>query len=122
MGLLWNNGYEVQILQSSINFIHTGIKEKKSGNLFQITFVYGNPLFRLRRQLWPKLELLQPLRSGPWCLMGDFNEMLSISDKEGLDPVAPIRLQLFREFLDNANLMDLQLKGSKFTWISNPRD
>lgn len=39
--------------------------------------------------------------------MGDFNEMLTNSDKEGLRGVEPIRINLFREFLDSNGLMDL---------------
>lgn len=70
LGLFWNNAYDVQILQSCRNFIHAGIREKKSGNLLEATFVYGNPLFRQRRHLWQKLESLKPRNDGPWCLLG----------------------------------------------------
>lgn len=100
LGLIWNNAYEIQILQSCRNFIHTGIKDKKTGDLFELTFVYG-------RHLWRKLELLKPRHGGPWCLMGDFNEMLSIADKEGVRPITPIRMNLFRDFLNSVDLMDL---------------
>lgn len=62
-----------------------------------------------------------PLRGGPWCCIGDFNEMNSITEKDGSRPVAPIRISLFREFLDSIGLMDMDLKG-KFTWTSNSRD
>lgn len=36
-------------------------------------------------------------------------------------PVNTNRINLFREFLNNVNLMDLDLKRCKYTWISNPR-
>lgn len=63
-----------------------------------------------------------PRRDGPWCCMGDFNEMNSITEKEGLRPIAPIRITLFRDFLNATGLLDMDLKGNKFTWTSNPRD
>lgn len=31
-------------------------------------------------------------------------------------------MDLFRDFLSQTGLMDLDLKGSKYTWFSNPRD
>lgn len=88
----------------------------------EMTFVYGNPLFKQRRLLWDKLERLMPSNGGSWCCVGDFNEMYSITEKEGSRPVAPIRITLFREFMNSTSLMDLDLKGNKYTWISNPRD
>lgn len=54
--------------------------------------------------------------------MGDFNEMTSIFEKDGLRRVEPIRLNLFRDFFNESNLIDLELHGCKFTWVSNPRD
>lgn len=54
--------------------------------------------------------------------MGDFDEMLSNYEKDGTRPVKPIRMQLFKDFLDDSTLMNIELKGCKFTWISNLRD
>lgn len=54
--------------------------------------------------------------------MGNFNEMISISEKDGCKPVAHIRMTLFRNFLNDTGLMDLDLKGNMYTWASNPCD
>lgn len=122
LGLLWINSFDVQILHYYINFIHTTVKEKKIGNLYEMTSVYSNPTFDRRRSLWRKLENLMPRRNGLWCCVGDFNEMCYVTEKDGTRPVAPIRLSLFRDFLNSTGLMDIDLKGNKFTWDSNPRD
>lgn len=90
--------------------------------MFDLTCVNGNPTFDQRRLLWGKLERLRPRRNGPWCCIGDFNEMLSINEKDGCRPIAPIRLSLFRYFLNSTGMMDLDLKGNCFTWAGNPRD
>lgn len=95
---------------------------EKTSNLFDLTFVYGNPTFDQRRLLLRKLERLVPRRNGPWCCIGDFNEMISLSEKDGCRPIAPIRMSLFRDFFNSGGLMDLDLKGNKYTWASNPRD
>lgn len=43
-------------------------------------------------------------------------------EKDGSISVEANKLALFRQFLDDGDLMDLDLKGCKFTWISNPRN
>lgn len=58
----------------------------------------------------------------PWCCVCDFNEMCSINEKDGLRPVAPLRMTFFRDILNSASLMDLDLKGNRFTFSSIPRD
>lgn len=75
-----------------------------------------------RRGLWPRLLELQPRNNGPWCYIGDFNEMISSNEKDGLRPIEPGRTERFRDFLNKSELIDLELHGSKFTWINNPRD
>lgn len=90
--------------------------------MFELSFVYGNPTFANRRHLWNKLLNLRPSNDGPWCCMGDFNEMNFVAEKDGLREVAPIKINLFRDFLNSNNLMGMELHECKCTWLSNPRD
>lgn len=48
--------------------------------------------------------------------------MLVHTDKCGVRPFDQNRAALFRQFLNNTGLMDLDLKGYRFTWESNPRN
>lgn len=48
--------------------------------------------------------------------------MCSIIEKDGIKPFSPLRMSLFRDFMNSASLMDLDLKGNKYTFSSNPRD
>lgn len=57
-----------------------------------------------------------------WCCVGDFNELLSQREKDERRPQQQYRMDLFRDFLNQTGLMDLDLKGSRFTWLSNPKD
>ncbi|KAJ1377535.1 Zinc knuckle CX2CX4HX4C [Sesbania bispinosa] len=66
-------------------------------------------------------EAEEPFRDQPWALIGDFNEILDPSEKEGIRPSNSSSMLRFRNFVDSANLMDLELKGASFTWFSNPR-
>src|ERR1044072_7911476 len=112
---------EVEILDSNQNFIHTHIEDKINEQAWFCTFVYANPNFSQRRHLWSRLLTLYTSLNAPWCLCGDFNEVLSQFEKDGIRPQQRIRLDLVRDFLDDAELVDLELKGNRFTWISNPR-
>lgn len=122
LSLLWNDYYKIQILGLCWNFIHATLQERRSGHTFEITFVYKNPTFAQRRTLLQKLSRLKPSGGGPWCLMGDFNEMLHNSEKDNTKPVGSIRMTLFKDFLNTNDLMDVILEGSRYTWISNPHD
>lgn len=120
--LMWNNKVKVQICAHSLNFIHTFVSIPSEVLDFQCTFVYAPPVFNERKDFWYVLRAQCVNRDSPWVCMGDFNEMLSLSEKEGLRPSHSNRLDLFRELLNDMGLMDLDLKGNKFTWKSNPRD
>lgn len=48
--------------------------------------------------------------------------MLSICEKEGLRIQPQARRDIFRNFLNATGLIDLELKGCKYTWMSNPRN
>ncbi|KAF7135681.1 hypothetical protein RHSIM_Rhsim08G0012100 [Rhododendron simsii] len=54
--------------------------------------------------------------------MGDFNEVLSTSDKWGGNIPTRNRLSSFHSMLDDCGLVDLEFKGPKFTWRNNRTD
>lgn len=120
--ILWNPQVNVQVFESSPNFIHTFITDQRGDSSFECTYVYGNPIFHDRRNLWGKLAGLNRDRNFPWCCMGDFNEMVNQWEKDGIRPFDHARANLFRGFMNEAGLMDMNLKGNKFTWASNPRN
>ncbi|KAJ1411093.1 Endonuclease/exonuclease/phosphatase superfamily [Sesbania bispinosa] len=95
------------------------IEEAKS---WEVTFLYGNPTFNQRRHLWSRLQALQTCLNRPWVILGDFNEVLHHHEKHGLHPPHQRHIELFRLFVSDMGLMDLDLKGCRFTWPSNPRN
>lgn len=52
----------------------------------------------------------------PWCIYGDFNDLLSQSDKEGIHDHPQYLLTGFREAIVDSGLMELDLYGGRFTW------
>ncbi|KAJ1411819.1 Zinc finger, CCHC-type [Sesbania bispinosa] len=88
--LLWNNSLEVDVDSSCQNFIHAFIEDK--------------------------IELDQ---NRPWCCLGDFNEIVSQAEKEGMHPQNRNKMDLFRDFMDKTGLMYMELKWCKFMCYGN---
>lgn len=76
----------IQILDYSMNFIHTVIFAKGDPSDFECSFIYGNPHFQQRRNLWSRILRLNLDRNRPWVCLGDFNEILAAHEKDGLRP------------------------------------
>lgn len=101
--LFWNDHVNVQIFNASPNYIHTAISFGNSSFDFDCSFVYGHPTFHNRRGLWSSLLDFQLNKDRPWCCLGDFNEVLSYFEKDGLRPYNErglICLEIFLIFLD----------------------
>ncbi|KAJ1417307.1 Zinc knuckle CX2CX4HX4C [Sesbania bispinosa] len=122
LALFWRHPIDIHISNYNNNFIHTTINTNDSPKVWEATFVYGSPRARDGRNFWYVLRDLHADNQTPWCLMGDFNELLSQSEKEGLHPPNTKGMELFNKFVSDSGLMDLHLKGCKFTWLSNQRN
>lgn len=52
----------------------------------------------------------------PWCLIGDFNDMMYIDEKRGGREHPRNLLAGFVDILNECNLIDLGFTGEKYTW------
>ncbi|KAF7825904.1 reverse transcriptase [Senna tora] len=84
LALFWKKNSVVQILDSCSNFIHTAIQTVGQDPPFLLTFIYGHPDFSDRRHLWPIVGNLNLDVNTPWGFIGDFNELLDQSEKDGV--------------------------------------
>ncbi|RYR14525.1 hypothetical protein Ahy_B04g071116 [Arachis hypogaea] len=89
---------------------------------WQGIFVYDNPVFQKRRKLWQELTVSNRSREEPQDYLGDFNYILSQDEKVGIHPQPRIYLDTFRRFVYDNGLMDVDLKGNKYTWFSNAKN
>ncbi|RYR34020.1 hypothetical protein Ahy_A10g048732 [Arachis hypogaea] len=89
---------------------------------WQGIFVYGNPIFQKRRILWQELTVSNISKEEPQTYMDDFNDILSQDEKVGFHPQPKNCLETFRKFVDDNGLMEVDLKGSIYTWFSNSRN
>ncbi|KAJ9548141.1 hypothetical protein OSB04_020684 [Centaurea solstitialis] len=83
---------------------------------WRFTGFYGFPERTRRRVSWNLLRSLAEQSNLPWVVMGDFNDLLSQEEKQGLHEHPDWCIQGFRETLSDCRLMDLSMHGFPFTW------
>lgn len=83
--------------------------------------VYASPDLETRNLLWDELRTIADNYSGPWVAIGDFNEIISHSEKSGGRAPIPSRLAGYRDIINYCDFLDLGFTGPQFTW-TNKRD
>ncbi|XP_061373714.1 uncharacterized protein LOC133316036 [Gastrolobium bilobum] len=114
--ILWNqSSCSVKIIEKRDQFIliQVSIPNKQP---FLFIAIYANPRIEIRQTLWDDLRRLHASFEEPWLLAGDFNEILTASEKRGGTPVNLSRCSEFSSVLDDSKLLDLGSCGSRFTW------
>jgi hypothetical protein len=89
-----------------------------------MTGVYGESQWERKEETWTMLKMLkQQHQDGrPWLCLGDFNEILSNSEKEGGLPRPHACMDSFRDALQVCELVDLGFEGDPFTWRNQSRN
>jgi hypothetical protein len=80
--LFWRNTVNCSIVNYSANHISAKIEEV-SRRAWIFTGFYGYPETARRRDSWNFIRGLARQISLPWCLMGDFNDILHADEKKG---------------------------------------
>jgi hypothetical protein len=113
--VFWNpSTVKVDLLNCSAQGLHVIINSLVLQLSFTVTFVYGYNTIVARRSLWADLRAWQP--NCPWLVMGDFNSVLSQTDKHNGEPVSTYETSDFRDCCTDLGLVDLNFTGCHFTW------
>ncbi|XP_012852582.1 PREDICTED: uncharacterized protein LOC105972190 [Erythranthe guttata] len=81
--LLWQRDVQMSLQNLPPNHIDATIFYEELNNTWRFTGFYGNPNEQLRYQSWSLLRQLATLSNEEWICAGNFNAMLSISEKAG---------------------------------------
>ncbi|GAU38527.1 hypothetical protein TSUD_148090 [Trifolium subterraneum] len=95
------------------------IVENEQWGEWRLTCYYGYPERSRRRAAWDLLRDLGNMSSIPWCIIGDFNELLSQADKKGIHPQTNGLCMGFRQAVSDCDLIDIPIEGHPFTWIKS---
>lgn len=123
----WDPSVSLVVYQSSAQLITCGIFIQSLSLSLTVSFAYGKNLPEDRLPLWEELSWLNAntlVNRSPWAVVGDFNQILRISqhseylsqdvDLSGIDD--------FNLALQDAELFEAQAKGLPFTWWNNQED
>lgn len=115
---MWNKDY-IKLDDLSINsqIIHVMVHSLTSNLRFFIAIYASNDL-STRLSLWDHLIHLSSTIDDDWCVGGDFNEILKISEKFSRRGISNSRSNLFKQCMDHCNLMDRGFKEGKYTWTN----
>lgn len=114
LALLWKDGIDLEIVSSCKNYFD--VRLIYEGKLSYMSFIYGDPDKKKRKQTWDYLSALALIRDAPWFATGDFNDLTGNDEKEGGPERPEGSFEDFRTFLLEGDLYDLQHSGNCFSW------
>lgn len=114
--VLWSANVDIRVLVNHPQFIHMDVTCPSLALQFFFTAVYGSPQPQLRRSLWPDLTVAAPDLASPWLLSGDFNAILSSTERSGGSSRTSSGCRLFQSFIHHQGLLDMGYSGHKYTW------
>lgn len=118
--LLWHEALDVQLLSYYQGHIDTWISNwLPTGGCF-FTGFYGHWHSSQRRHSWELLRRIGAQRSLPWCVLGDFNELLYSHETSNMGGCLPSQTQPFRQVIADLDLTEICMPHVRFTW-SNKR-
>ncbi|XP_074337686.1 uncharacterized protein LOC141674885 [Apium graveolens] len=113
--MLWKEQDQARVRSFSQN--HIDIEARVDGfGCWHLTGIYGEPNRNYRRKTWDLLRILSRDSNLPWCLVGDFNNIVSQVHKKGGDPYPIALVDGFNEALNDAGLIDMDIVGHQYTW------
>jgi hypothetical protein len=102
--------------------IHCGLFDTNGAFLNWFTAVYALNQLEQRKKLWKELEAVHHSQQGPWCLIGDFNNVLRAADRLGGTLVHEAEYVDLVSLMDKANLSDMDCLGDCYTWSNKQVD
>lgn len=70
------------LCRKEFQFVHIKVNSQNNGS-WMLTAVYASPSEVGRKNLWEALQNIADNMNEPWLIVGDFNEVASITEKKG---------------------------------------
>jgi exonuclease III len=116
LSVMWRSSVNCRIENYSRNFINLIVEDREKEN-WRLTCYYGFHERERRRHAWDLLRNLRDMSDLPWCIIGDFNDLLSHEDKRGTHP--NWLCNGFCSAVSDCDLTDIPLEGYPYTWIKS---
>ncbi|XP_058732856.1 uncharacterized protein LOC131604433 [Vicia villosa] len=116
--VLWRDSAQCSVVNFTRNFVNILIKDESKGD-WRLTCYYGFLERGRRKQVWDMLRDIRDMSNVPWCVIGDFNDLLSQQDKRGNHEHPNWLCVGFRQVVNDCDLNDIPIEGHQFTWIKS---
>lgn len=119
--MVWHPSVLVTVLFKSLQMIFAEVTWPSAAqSKFYISVIYASNDPALRSGLWSEITALEAahgLDSKPWLIVGDLNQIRDPAE-HSLPPMLNMdkRIRELNQCLSDANLEDLNFRGSTFTW------
>ncbi|XP_058756104.1 uncharacterized protein LOC131629335 [Vicia villosa] len=118
--VIWNDGLvDFRVINSSSQHIHCGIYDTHGSFRFWLTAIYAHNQLELRRRLWNNIERIHSSQKGPWCVIGDYNNVLTVQDRIGGNLVTENEYEDLHNMMNITGLREMDSSGDFFTWFNN---
>lgn len=108
---------EVEILKRHEQYIHCKIKDIDQTSQILLTLVYGLHTVTSRQPLWQELRLLAGCcQLEDWVVMGDFNDLMNVIDRENGNPVTYAEIRDLSQVVVDAQLNEFFCSGPYHSW------
>lgn len=114
LALFWQNSFGCTVLNYSTNHINVEVNDRNKGK-WQFTGYYGFLEGRRRRASWIFLRNLANNSSLPWCILGDFNDILDGRENRGGAIRPRWLINGFRQAMFDAGLTEVYMKQHSYT-------
>lgn len=118
LALFWRHPFECNVLNYNSNFINVEVSSV-GRPVWRLRGFYGYPETGRRRDSWDLIRTLSRDNDLPWCIMGDFNDILSNEEIRGQQDRQPWVIRGFHEVIQDCGLLDLPMEGYQFTWTKS---
>ncbi|XP_058726185.1 uncharacterized protein LOC131597508 [Vicia villosa] len=113
----WNAAkYDIQKIQSTDQAIHCGVYDHQGKFKYYLTAVYAHNTLAQRKILWQTIVSIHSTVQGPWCIIGDFNNVMSSQGWIGGRMVKEAEYGDLHEMMKPTDLCEMDSSGDHFTW------
>lgn len=117
--ILWNpQQVECEPMETHAQAIHYKVINKINAQTFFCSFVYGASNPTDREELWSSLISSGVNHAQPWMLLGDFNSVLSIDERQGGVKFHAHDMEKFSACATSIGMVDAPSIGNLFTWTN----
>ena len=120
LAIFWKHHLVIDFLSEDKNLLDMKVSQGQKS--WFVSCVYGNPRQNLRHMLMDRLSLIGVDRKLPWCMIGDFNEIMSNKEKLGGPSRVLSSFQDFKDMLKSCDMHELGSSGNSFTWGGTRND